>query len=134
MTINSRRRFLLAAGLLLLAAGAAVVVLALQGAPAQAKLSRSAKLSAAPNGQLKFSTKKITVAHGAVTLTMTNPRNAGIPHAISIEGKGVDKDGKTARPGGISKVSAKLKKGTYTFYCPIPGHEAGGMKGKLVVK
>jgi uncharacterized cupredoxin-like copper-binding protein len=28
----------------------------------------------------------------------------------------------------------KLKKGRYTFYCPVPGHREAGMKGKLVVK
>ena len=30
-------------------------------------------------------------------------------------------------------MTVKLKKGTYTFYCPVDGHEAAGMKGKLVV-
>ncbi|MFX8320210.1 plastocyanin/azurin family copper-binding protein [Acinetobacter baumannii] len=25
------------------------------------------------------------------------------------------------------------KPGRYTFFCPIPGHEAAGMKGTLVV-
>jgi uncharacterized cupredoxin-like copper-binding protein len=30
-------------------------------------------------------------------------------------------------------VTVKLKKGTYTFYCPVDGHKAAGMKGKLVV-
>ena len=34
---------------------------------------------------------------------------------------------------GVSTTTARLKKGTYTFYCPVPGHEAGGMKGKLIV-
>ena len=44
-----------------------------------------------------------------------------------------DKDGDVAQPGGRSKVTARLAKGTYTFYCPVDGHEAGGMKGTLVV-
>jgi uncharacterized cupredoxin-like copper-binding protein len=26
-----------------------------------------------------------------------------------------------------------LPPGVYTFYCTVPGHEAAGMKGKLVV-
>ena len=34
-----------------------------------------------------------------------------------------------------STVSAKgLKKGTYTFYCPVDGHKAAGMKGELTVQ
>jgi uncharacterized cupredoxin-like copper-binding protein len=31
-------------------------------------------------------------------------------------------------------VTAKLKKGTYVFYCSVPGHEQAGMKGKLIVR
>ena len=27
-----------------------------------------------------------------------------------------------------------LKKGTYEFYCPVDGHKAAGMEGKVVVK
>ena len=36
--------------------------------------------------------------------------------------------------GGDSKFTVTLKPGTYTFFCSVPGHEAGGMKGTLVVK
>ena len=36
--------------------------------------------------------------------------------------------------GGTSTVTAKLKPGTYTFYCSVDGHEAAGMKGTLTVK
>ena len=64
---------------------------------------------------------------------MANPASAGIPHAIAVEGNGVDKDGATAQPGGSSKVTVTLKPGTYEFYCPIPGHKAAGMEGTLTV-
>jgi uncharacterized cupredoxin-like copper-binding protein len=114
----------------------AVVVAALlvRGQSADAKLSRSASLKAASNGDLKFSTKKITVSHGKVTLKMSNPGSSGTTHAIAIEGHGVDKDSKDADAGKTVSVSAKLKKGKYVFYCPIPGHKAAGMKGTLIVK
>ena len=62
---------------------------------------------------------------------MDNP--SGVPHAVAIEGNGVDTDGKTVSNGGTSTVSADLKPGTYTFYCPVPGHKAAGMKGTLTV-
>jgi uncharacterized cupredoxin-like copper-binding protein len=62
---------------------------------------------------------------------MSNP--SSLPHAIAVEGKGVDKDGKTVRKGGTSTVSVKLKKGRYEFYCPVPGHKAAGMKGTLTI-
>jgi len=88
-------------------------------------------LSADKSGKLKFNKKSLRAKHGKVTLKMSNP--SSLPHAISVEGKGVDKDGKTVRKGGTSTVSVTLKKGKYTFYCPVSGHEAAGMKGTLTV-
>jgi uncharacterized cupredoxin-like copper-binding protein len=35
---------------------------------------------------------------------------------------------------GKRSVIVKLKPGTYTFYCSVPGHEQAGMKGTLTVK
>jgi uncharacterized cupredoxin-like copper-binding protein len=74
------------------------------------------------------------VTHGKVSLLMKNPSSSGKPHAIAVEGKGIDKDGKTVSPGGTSRVTVTLKKGTYEFYCPVDGHKNAGMEGKLVVK
>ena len=58
---------------------------------------------------------------------------AACPTRIAVEGNGVDKDGATVQPGGTSTVTVKLKPGTYTFYCPVDGHKAAGMKGTLTV-
>ena len=95
--------------------------------PDAAKLT----LSADKSGKLKFSKSSLKAAHGKVTITMSNP--SSLRHAIAVEGKGVDKDGKTVRKGGTSTVTVTLKKGKYTFYCPVPGHRQAGMKGTLVV-
>jgi plastocyanin len=89
------------------------------------------RLSADPS-KLAFNKTSLQAKAGTVTLVMSNP--SGIPHAIGVQGKGLDKDGKTVQKGGTSKVTAKLKPGTYTFYCPVDGHRAAGMKGTLVVK
>src|SRR3954471_13520691 len=89
------------------------------------------KLSADPSA-LKFDKSSLTAKAGKVTLQMANP--SSLPHAVSIEGKGVDVDGKTVEKGGTSTASAKLKPGTYEFYCPVDGHRAAGMKGKLTVR
>ena len=62
---------------------------------------------------------------------MANP--SGIPHAIAVEGKGVDVDGKTVQKGGTSTATATLKPGKYEFYCPVDGHKAAGMQGTLTV-
>ena len=91
---------------------------------------QTVKLSADPSA-LKFNTTKLTAKAGKVTLSMANP--SGIPHAVAVEGNGVDKDGNTVNKGGTSTVTADLKAGTYEFYCPVDGHKAAGMKGTLTV-
>lgn len=89
------------------------------------------RLSAVPNA-LKFTTKKLTAKPGLIEIVMTNPSadaNA-IGHGIAVQGHGT---GPTVFPGKTSTLTVTLKKGTYTFFCPVPGHEAAGMKGMLVV-
>jgi len=94
--------------------------------PTAAKLRISADKS-----KLKFNTSALKAKHGKVTITMSNP--SGLPHAVAVEGKGVDKDGKTVQKGGTSTVTVTLKKGKYTFYCPVDGHRKAGMRGTLTV-
>jgi plastocyanin len=89
------------------------------------------KLAADPSA-LKFDKSALTAKAGKVTLSMSNP--SSLPHAVSIEGKGVDVDGNTVMKGGTSTASATLKPGTYDFYCPVDGHRKAGMQGKLTVK
>jgi uncharacterized cupredoxin-like copper-binding protein len=132
--LSSRRTLVLAlAGL---AAAALTAVLLLAGGPSAnaAASGKTVHLSANAAGKLKFNKTKITVSHGKVTFVMANPSSSGKPHAIAVEGKHVDKDGKTVQPGGTSKVTVTLKKGTYEFYCPVDGHKAAGMEGKITVK
>ncbi len=89
------------------------------------------KLSADPSGNLKFDKTSLTAKAGKVTIVMDNP--SSVPHAVGIEGKGVDEDGKVVQKGGTSTVSADLKPGEYEFYCPVPGHEEAGMKVEVRV-
>jgi len=91
------------------------------------------KLSADPGGQLRFTMPKLTAKAGKVTLQMANPSSAGMEHGIAVEGNGVDKDGPTVAAGKTSSVTVTLKKGTYTYYCPVPGHKQAGMVGTLTV-
>jgi plastocyanin len=110
-----------------------VVVIAVVGALAAGGVvyaKSTVKLSASKT-KLAFNVKTIRVKKGSVTLSMANP--SGFPHAVAIKGHGLNKKGKTVNKGGTSRATATLKKGTYTFYCPVDGHEAAGMKGKLIV-
>lgn len=92
------------------------------------------QVSADPNGKFAFDKNKLTAHAGKVTLDMKNPSSAGITHGIAVEGKGVDKDGAVVGPGKSSTVTVTLKPGKYEFYCPVPGHKAGGMDGTLTVQ
>jgi uncharacterized cupredoxin-like copper-binding protein len=112
------------------AATSAATTPATPAAPASAS---RVPLSAAANGSLAFNTTKLTAQAGAVALVMTNPGSSGQPHGIAISGNGVNRHGRVVSPGKVSTVTAKLKAGTYTFFCPVPGHEEAGMKGTLTV-
>jgi uncharacterized cupredoxin-like copper-binding protein len=79
-----------------------------------------------------FTKTSATANAGSVTLVSRNPQS--ISHDISIKGNGVSEQGNIVSNGGISRVTANLKAGTYTFYCSVDGHEAAGMKGTLTVK
>ena len=94
--------------------------------------SSTLKIAANRGGALKFNKSKLTAKSGIVTITMNNP--SSLDHGIAIEGNGVDQSGNTVGHGAVSTVSANLKPGTYTFYCPVDGHKDLGMKGTLTVK
>jgi plastocyanin len=144
-----RQAWLVGATSVLLAAGtisSAIIVGALEGnekgggeaagKPAKQTAAAAAggelRLSADPSGQLKFDKSALEAREGTITIAMTNA--SSVPHDVSIEGKGVDKKGKIVRGGGTSTVKAKLKSGSYTFYCSVDGHRQAGMKGTLTVR
>ncbi len=128
-----RTRMLAAAALAVGAVAVAQAASASDSGPVATAATTKLKLSANAQGKLKFNRTRLTARAGKVTISMKNPSSSGLQHAIAVEGKGVDKDGQTADPGGRSKVTVRLKKGTYEFYCPVDGHKAAGMKGTLVV-
>jgi plastocyanin len=90
------------------------------------------KLTADPGGALKFDKTELTAKAGKVTIDLDNP--SSVPHAIEIEGNGVEEEGETVTKGGKSTATADLKAGTYDFYCPVGNHRAEGMEGKLTVE
>ncbi|UTI63703.1 plastocyanin/azurin family copper-binding protein [Paraconexibacter antarcticus] len=107
---------------------------ALVAGPATATTSSTVHLKANPSGKLRFTTTRLTAKAGRVTVKMLNPAGSGLPHGIAVEGHGVDRDGRIVTSGHTSTVTVTLKRGTYEFYCPVKGHKAAGMVGKLVVR
>jgi plastocyanin len=85
-------------------------------------------------GRLAFSKKALTAESGEVTIVMTNPAGNQAPHAIEIEGDGVEEAGETVGAGGTSTVTADLEPGKYEFYCPVGDHKEQGMEGTLTVR
>jgi plastocyanin len=94
--------------------------------------AQTLKLSADPGGALKFDKSSLTAKPGKVTIVMDNPSD--LPHAVEIEGSGVEVAGDTVGKGGVSKASADLKAGEYEYYCPVGNHKEAGMEGTLTVK
>jgi plastocyanin len=128
--IHGRRKAL--AGVLL--AAAMLVVALVIAAPGGAAGGQKLSLRASGSGALKFNKKTISARRGKATITLTNPSSSGLRHAVEVEGHGIEKRSKTIGPGKRASVTVRLKAGTYEFYCPVDGHKAAGMKGKIVVK
>ena len=90
-------------------------------------------IAANPSGQLAFDKKTLSAKAGKVTITMTNMSPVG--HNITIQ-QGTSGSVLGSTPtfnGGSKSVTVNLKAGTYTFFCSVPGHRAGGMVGTLTV-
>jgi mono/diheme cytochrome c family protein len=111
--------------------------LAAAGRPKVSKkpvVARGGKLQidADPTGALAFTAVNALAKPGPVQLVMNNEAN--VQHDIAVRGNGVNEKGPTVGQGGVSRLTAGLRAGKYLFYCSVPGHEAGGMKGNLTVK
>ena len=74
-----------------------------------------------------------TVAAGPVTFVVTN--SGQIPHAIEVEGQGLEKEIETIQPGAIATFTLTLKPGRYEVYCPVGdgSHKKLGMDARLAV-
>ena len=113
---------------------ALVIATAIVGAgPAGARPSTTpsvAKVSALSSG-LKFNTTTLRAHPGKIKLVFTN--QSAIKHDVRIESGEHELGGTKVIGKGQAITFVSLKKGTYNFYCSVPGHEDAGMKGKLIV-
>jgi plastocyanin len=100
--------------------------------PAASGGGETLAFSAPEDGSLKFDQSEMTAKAGKVTVTFNNP--SSVPHAVEIEGNGVEEESETVTQSEAPPFEVDLKPGTYTYYCPVGGHEAAGMKGTLTVE
>jgi plastocyanin len=81
----------------------------------------------------KVTLSQTTVAAGPVTFIVTN--SGQIPHAVEVEGKGVEQELETIQPGATDTLTVTLTPGPYEVYCPIGAgsHKKLGMDTRLTV-
>jgi uncharacterized cupredoxin-like copper-binding protein len=106
------------------AVGAAVAA----GPTLAARQSSQAMTDNVTMKEFKFTFLPRTVRKGVVTFKLKN--TGKLPHDLKIAGK----KSKMIAPGktGLLRVTF-AKAGTFAYLCTVPGHAAGGMKGKLRV-
>ena len=96
--------------------------------------SSSLAVAADPSGALKFTKSTLTAKAGTVTISFTN--SSPLAHNLTVQ-QGTSGSVVGATPtfmGGTKTLKLTLKAGTYTYYCSVPGHRAGGMVGTLTVQ
>jgi plastocyanin len=114
---------------------ASIIALLLLLACASVALAKTTKRVSARegSGSLSFSKSSLSASKGKVTLKLRNPASNHLPHSIDLRGNGVKKLGKIVDPGGTSRITVRLKRGTYEYYCRVKGHVKEGMTGTLTV-
>lgn len=112
--------------------GVAVVVASALTAVSFALAGSTTLHLASDKTKLAYNKKTLKAHAGTVTIVMKNPSTL-FKHDVAIKLNGKVHKSKLAGQNQTVKLTLKLKPGTYTFYCTVPGHAAAGMKGKLVV-
>ena len=87
-------------------------------------------VTADPGGAISWDKTELSAKAGKVTLKIVN--ESDIPHAIEVEGNGVEEETDTVT-GKNAEKTVDLKPGTYEYYCPVGDHRET-MKGTLTVK
>jgi plastocyanin len=90
-------------------------------------------LSADPSGGFAFEQTSLTAQAGKDTIDFDNP--APIAHDVCVEDSSGDELGCSDEVSeGKTSLTVDLQPGTYTYFCSVDGHRAGGMEGTLTVK
>jgi plastocyanin len=94
--------------------------------------SSTLKIAADPGGAKKFTESTLTADAGKVTVEFAN--DSQLPHAVEIEGNGVEATTEIVTGKDAPPLAVDLKPGEYEFYCPVGDHRTAGMEGKLTVR
>jgi plastocyanin len=88
-------------------------------------------LTADPGGNISWEPGELSAPAGSVTIKLVN--ESDVPHAVEVEGNGVEEESETIT-AGETELSVDLEAGEYTFYCPVGQHRQNGMEGTLTVE
>ncbi len=112
-------RLLLYAGLALAGAAAAVAVAQPTNSSATMKISEK---------EWAFGIASRSLKPGSYTFVVAN--HGKYAHSFEVKGPGVagKRIAGTIAPKGSKTLTVTLKKGIYTFFCPLPGHAKLGLK------
>lgn len=85
----------------------------------------------APVSGLRYNQKVVHAHTGRIKIVFLN--HSALKHNVNVE-KGEHELGHSATVSrGTTTFFVTLKRGTYNFYCSVPGHEDAGMHGTLIV-
>ena len=87
-------------------------------------------LTADAGGAISWEPGELTAAAGTVTVKLVN--GSTTPHAVEIEGAGVEEASETITESE-TEVTAELEAGEYEYYCPVGSHRQS-MSGTLTVE
>jgi plastocyanin len=88
-------------------------------------------LTADPGGEISWEPADLSAAAGSVTITLVN--ESDVPHAVEVEGNGVEEESETIT-ASETDLTVDLEAGEYVFYCPVGQHRQNGMEGTLTVE
>jgi plastocyanin len=81
--------------------------------------------------EFRLSLSRTSASAGVTRIAV---RNAGkFRHALALRGNGVSRRTRPVEPGKTAVLVVTLRAGTYTLWCPVPGHAAQGMRATLKV-
>ena len=102
-------------------------------APAPGTASGSLSLEANREGQLEYDTRSLSTKAGNVSIAFTNISPVG--HNMTIESSAGAIVGATPTfQGGSKTLTVALKRGTYKYFCSVPGHRTAGMEGTITAR
>ena len=88
-------------------------------------------LTADPGGDISWEPGELSAPAGTVTIRLVN--ESDVPHAVEVEGNGVEEESETVT-AGETELTVDLEAGEYTYYCPVGQHRQNGMEGALTVE